>query len=140
MTLPPDAGGIDVIAERALGHPGPMFRTALALRDAAMGMFGVKTSDHMRAELAGRSADRIDFFPVLSRSPTEIILGEDDRHLDFRVSLLLREAAGRRELAATTVVHCHGLLGRVYLATIMAGHVMVIRSALAKAAFSIKGT
>lgn len=136
VTLPTDAGEIDVIAERALGRPGPVFRAALALRDAVMGSFGVKTSDRIRAELAERSADHIDFFPVLSRSQTEIILGEDDRHLDFRLSLLLRKSAGQRELVATTVVHCHGLLGRAYLATIMAGHVIVVRSALAKAAAS----
>lgn len=117
-----------------MGQPGPIFRSALIVRDAVMRRFGVKTSEHLRADLARRNADRIDFFPVLSRSSTEIILGEDDRHLGFRVSLLLREAEGSRELVATTFVHCHGPLGRAYLATIMLGHVMVVRSAMAKAA------
>lgn len=136
VALPSSVGGIEVVAHRAFGHPGPVFRTALALRDTIMGSFGLKTSKQLREKLVERGADRLDFFPVLSRLLTEIVLGEDDRHLDFRVSLLLRHAphSSGTELIATTVVHCHGPLGKLYLATIWAGHVIVVRSALAKAA------
>ena len=35
------------------------------------------------------SGDNGDF-PILGRSREELILGEDDRHLDFRASVLLR--------------------------------------------------
>lgn len=136
VALPPEAGGIDAVADRALGHPGPAFRAALALRDAVMGPLGVRTSNRMRSDLIRRGADRIDFFPVLSRSAREIVLGEDDTHLDFRLSLLVRDAPRARgtELVATTAVHCHGALGRAYLATILVGHLVVVRSALARAA------
>jgi hypothetical protein len=34
-------------------------------------------------------AEHIDFFGVLSKSRDEIVLGEDDRHLDFRALLLI---------------------------------------------------
>jgi hypothetical protein len=61
----------------------------------------------------------IGFFPLLSKSAGELVVGEDDRHLDFRVAILLRTgAAGGRELVAVTVVHCHNRLGRTYLAVI----------------------
>ena len=106
----------------------------MRLRDTAVSAFGLKTSEQVRERLRRDGADHIDFFPVLSRSASEIVLGEDDRHLDFRVSLLLRQiGAGRSELVATTVVNCHGRLGRTYLWTILIGHVAVVRSALAKA-------
>jgi len=60
----------------------------------------------------------IGFFPVLSKSATELVVGADDRHLDFRVTIQLRaDAANGRELVAGTVVHCHNRLGRIYLAT-----------------------
>ena len=74
-------------------------------------------------------------FSVLSRSDKELVLGEDDRHLDFRLSLLLTSREnGREALTATTVVRCHNLLGRAYLTAIKLGHVLVVRSALLKVA------
>jgi hypothetical protein len=124
-----------VLAERSLRNPAPWFWFAMRLRDAAVRPFGVRTSGQIRDHLRSRDADRIDFFPVLLRSEREIVLGEDDRHLDFRLSLLLTARPdGREELTATTVVRCHGLLGRAYLAAIMAGHVLIVRSALRQAA------
>jgi hypothetical protein len=69
---------------------------------------GVKTSAQLRKRLVRDGGDRIDFFMVLSRAEREIVLGEDDRHLDFRASLLIRRSAehAHSELIAT-VVHCH---------------------------------
>ncbi|WP_342447330.1 DUF2867 domain-containing protein [Methylobacterium platani] len=89
----------------------------------------------MRARLKADGRDRIDFFPVLSRSEREIVLGEDDIHLDFCLSLLLSPSLdGRADLVATTVVRCRNRLGRAYLAAIMPGHVLVVRSVLKRAA------
>lgn len=136
VSLAPGEHQIDALADETLSRPGIIFRTAMKLRDTAVSAFGVKTSKQVREWLVQDGADHIDFFPVLSRSPSEIVLGGDDRHLDFRLSLLLRQLPDRRrsELIATTVVNCHGRFGRAYLATIMIGHVAVVRSALAKAA------
>jgi Protein of unknown function (DUF2867) len=70
------------------------------------------------------------------------VFGELDRHLDFKLSILIRPVEGssassssspRREAVATTVVHCHNGLGRAYLAVILPGHVFVVRSLLAEA-------
>jgi hypothetical protein len=128
------------LAERSLRHPAPWFGLAMRLRDVAVRPFGVMTSGQMRDRLQSRDADRIDFFPVLTRSEREIVLGEDDRHLDFRLSMLLTARPdGREELTATTVVRCHGLLGRAYLAAILAGHGLVVRSALRQAARAATG-
>lgn len=122
------------VAKRALGEPAPWLRALLALRDTVVRPFGIGTTDMVRDRLVRDGRDRIDFFPVLSRSDREILLGEDDRHLDFRLSLLLtRRADGRDELTATTVVRCHNRLGRAYLAAIGPGHVLTVRSALRRA-------
>ena len=93
------------------------FRILLAIRDRAVTLFGVKATGDLVAE------DYIAFFPVLSRSADEIVLGADDRHLDFRASVLLRRADNR--LAVTTAVRCHNLLGRLYLAAILPFHVLI---------------
>ena len=123
------AADMDTLAMSALGHPPSWVRSLLFIRDAVMSLFGVKSSGDFRR--SPRRRDRIDFFPVLSRSATEIILGADDRHLDFRLSLLRRQAShGMPLLVATTVVHCHNRLGRWYLATIMPFHRLIVRSSL----------
>lgn len=119
--------GVRELATELLGRPPLWFKGLLGLRDAIMRPFGVKTSSQLRA----KEVERIDFFPVVSCSASELILGENDRHLDFRASVLLRPAEGeQRLLIATTVVHCHNLLGRVYLALIRPFHVLVVRASL----------
>lgn len=130
----PGPHDLSSLAERALRQPAPWISTALAVRDLAVRPFGVLTSGEMRSRLERDGRDRVDFFPVLSRSSREIVLGEDDRHLDFRLSLLLdTRDDGRVDLIATSVVRCHNLFGRAYLAAIHLGHVFVVRSALARA-------
>lgn len=136
VTLPANGShDLSRLAERALGEPAPWVTAAMALRDIAVRPFGVGTSRDIRSRLEREGRDRIDFFPVLSRSDREIVIGVDDRHLDFRLSLLLLARPDRREdLVATTVVHCRNMFGRGYLATIMSGHVLVVRSMLRRAA------
>ena len=62
------------------------------------------------------AAPRIFIFRVYAVYVDEMILGEDDKHLDFRASVWLRsdhgESASVKEIVLTTVVHCHNLLGR----------------------------
>ena len=114
------AKGIDSLARSTLGDPAPWIRLLLGLRDALVAGFRVKTTQEVRRAAIADDADRIDFFRIPARSDRELILGEDDRHLDFRLSLLLRarpDGSGD-ELVATTVVRCHNALGRVYLALI----------------------
>jgi len=62
------------------------------------------------------------------------ILGADDRHLDFRPSLLRRREVAGATLYATTTVRTHNLLGRVYIKAILPFHIIVVRSMLARAA------
>ena len=127
---------VGLLAEAAFDHPPVWARGLMHVRDTVMKRFGVKTSRAIRAADPGAGADRIDFFPVLSRSSREVIVGENDRHLDFRTSILLREgAAGDLDaLIATTVVHCHNLLGHLYLSVIRPFHVLIVRAYLRDAA------
>ncbi|MFA6113872.1 MAG: DUF2867 domain-containing protein [Sphingomonas sp.] len=134
VALPADAtGDIERLARAVLGQPAGWARTLMRIRDTVMAPLGVKTS---AAIAQGQPGERIDFFPVLDRSPRELVLGEDDRHLDFRTSTLVRNAASGegRELVAITVVHCHNMLGRAYLAVIAPFHRVIVKSYLTRAA------
>ena len=137
ITLPP-TGTRDILtlSRFVLGHPVPWVSALLRLRDGVMRLFGVKTSGQLRSAPRSDNEERIDFFRIHAVSTIEVIVGEDDRHLDFRASILLKrhEAESRDELLVTTVVHCHNLLGRIYLAVILPFHRLVVRSLLSRAA------
>lgn len=130
VDLTPDGGkneSMRALATSALGDPPAWFRVLIALRDAIVRPFGVKTSGHMRE---GDVGVRVDFFPVLDEEENEIILGEDDKHLDFRLSLLRRFRKDRTEVIAATVVHVHNRLGRTYIGLIRPFHHLVVRRSM----------
>lgn len=134
VTLPHAASEDPTTLARALfGRPPPWVRGLLALRDQIVGPLGAKTTTAIRQAGASDGRDRVGFFPVLGRSEHEIVLGEDDRHLDFRASVLLQsDDRGARRLVATTAVRCHNPLGRIYLWVIKPFHVLVVRSYLSR--------
>jgi hypothetical protein len=118
-----------VLAARTVGDPPAWIKALVAVRDVMVTPFGVKTSGEVRASKADN--ERVDFFPVQWESNDEIVLGADDRHLDFRLSLLRRNSRARAQLVATTVVRSHNAFGRTYLNVIRPFHHLVIRTSLA---------
>lgn len=74
------------------------------------------------------AVDKVGIFPVESETGRELIAGFNDRHLNFRVSVL--SEGGRVFLA--TWVHPHNFGGRLYLAAILPFHILIVRNALAR--------
>ena len=130
---------LEVLARAGFERQAWWIRALTRLRDAIMAPVGVKSSRAVGAAAAARGPV-IGFFPLLSKSARELVVGEDDRHLDFRVAILLRKAAaGGRELVVVTVVHCHNRLGRTYLAAIAPFHRVIARACLEQAARVTEG-
>src|SRR4030081_4102517 len=116
---------LEVLARALFERQAWWIRALTWVRDAVMATVGVKSSRAIGAAAAARGSV-IGYFPLLSKSAGELVVGEDDRHLNFRVAILLRAgAAGRREFVAVTVVHCHNRLGRTYLAVIAPFHPVI---------------
>jgi hypothetical protein len=105
----------------------------LAIRDTAVSIKGLKTTRGLPKDLSFRDTlhvgDKINFLTILSLSEHEIILGEDDKHLDFRISFRVDESDPRR-ISLATLVHAHNLYGRVYLKLILPFHNRIVRSRL----------
>ncbi len=72
------------------------------------------------------AADKVGLFPVESENEYEVIAGFNDKHLDFRVSVI--SDSGRVFLS--TWVHPHNIGGRIYLRSIMPFHILIVRNAL----------
>lgn len=107
----------------------------MGIRDAVVACFGLKTGRQLAALGPGAKAGRVGIFKVYASGAAEIVVGEDDRHLDFRVSVLVERApVADARLTISTVVHCHNLLGRSYLYVIAPFHRLVVRASLRRAA------
>lgn len=104
-SLPVRGGGsrrpdrADRLAERSVGRALAWSRGWFALQNRIVSVFGFKTPAARGKNAAGyggewESGERVGIFEVLARSTDEIVLGDNDRHLDLRVSLLV-ERGGR---------------------------------------------
>jgi hypothetical protein len=129
-------GNIRAIAHAILGQPAPWFiRTVLSIRDGVGRHVGLRTPGDRRS--ADHDGDRINSLPVLSAHDDELILGKDDQHMNFRISLMIQKSIdGPNLISTTTVVRCHNRLGRTYLAAIKPFHRLLVPSNLRRAAES----
>lgn len=120
---------VETLTRFMLGEQGPGLRLLMGMRDAVVAGFGIKTSRRLRRGSDTDRAARIYIFRIYEITGDEAVLGEDDKHLDFRVSVQRRPG----DIVVTTVVHCHNLLGRAYLALITPFHRLVVKSILRRA-------
>lgn len=74
------------------------------------------------------AADKLGPFPVEQETENEIIAGFNDKHLNFRVSVMCNQ--GNVYLA--TWVHPHNIAGRMYLKAIMPFHILIARDGLVR--------
>ena len=82
-------------------------RSLLAVRRVLTSPFGL-------SNYGPQAEDKVGIFPVESETTSELIAGFNDKHLDFRVSVLSQN--GRVYLA--TWVHPHNVGGWLYLGVI----------------------
>jgi len=138
IQLPSDASKNPDVLARFIFSVQPSWIGALTnVRDAIVAAFGLKTAKHLAMLSSDPAAKRISIFRVFSTSKTEVVLGENDRHLDFRVSILCTPdspPSTGNQLTLSTVVHCHNRLGKTYLSIIAPFHRQVVKASLRRAA------
>jgi hypothetical protein len=108
-----------------------------AIRNSVVKIFGLKTSEDIPLNQQSdfescKQGDRLGMFKVYDKTDNELILGEDDKHLNFRVSLLLQplENSVKKELAITTVVKYNNWFGKLYFLPVQFFHGLIVSSLL----------
>lgn len=99
----------------------------LKLRNILVRPFGLQGASKIEA---AQAEDHAGIFPVVSETPDELILGFDDSHLDFRISIFLRDGTAY----CATWVRTKNRFGWFYLRAIMPFHILIVRSAAGRAA------
>ncbi|UPA24171.1 DUF2867 domain-containing protein [Shinella oryzae] len=127
LGLPVDHLTAREAARLALEHPPRWVRRLMVLRNALVAPFGLKGA---AGEL--RTSDtEIGGFPVVSVTDDRVVLGFDDRHLDFRIVIDVRsDRPCGQTLSIMTLVHRNNLLGRLYLAAVLPFHKLIVRTML----------
>jgi hypothetical protein len=117
----------------------------LRLRDRIVGIFGLKTSGDIDKidELNTRNykkGDRLGYLKVFDINNSELVFGMDDKHLDFRGSLLIEptEVEKQKMLTISTVVKYNNWFGRVYFFMIKSLHKVIVKAMLKRAIIKLE--
>src|SRR6185437_4971610 len=104
------------------------------LRNLLVGPFGLKTS----GETETPRRETIGLFPVLAETPDRVIMGFNDKHLDFRVvvDVVPPGSVPSQQVTLTTLVKTHNRFGRIYLAIITPFHRLIAPAMLRRVAVS----
>jgi hypothetical protein len=96
----------------------------MRLRNIIVAPLGLKTDDIREAS----SDDTANLFPVTYEDDSQIVVGANDSHLNFRISIVQHEG----HIHMATWVHRNNWIGRAYLAIIMPFHVLIVRSCVTR--------
>lgn len=117
VELPPDGPGDPLFWRDVLFGADDTRRTSglMRARDLLARQVGLKSA------ATGNGAS----YPVLAQDAREVVVGMDDRHLDFRVAVTVRPF-GSQFLLVTTAVRRHNRFGRVYFAVVKGLHHVLV--------------
>lgn len=108
-----------------------------ALRNKIVSVFGLKTGDGLAQKeevlqnFKGQIGDKVGIFKVFDKTDGEIILGENDSHLNFRVSLLLVPKQDHtKDITISTVVHFNNWFGKLYFFPVKPFHRLIVPAML----------
>jgi len=110
-----------------------------SLRNKIVSKFGLKTSGKIinrQAQLDNfkcEAGEQLGLFKVFSKTDNEIILGEDDKHLNFRVSLFVEQQPAnpqKKDITISTTVEFNNWFGRLYFLPVRPFHKLIVPTML----------
>ena len=137
-----DLSATDIYCAVASQTPG-WINALMWLRNRLLQPLGLKDAGAISNVPAARTAtavpgQRMGLFEVVSVSPNELVLQDDDKHLLVQLSVLKQSHdATHDKLTISTVVHIHNTLGRVYMAFVGPAHKVIAPAVTRRASWAI---
>lgn len=109
------------------------------LRNKIVSVFKLKTSgDIINREKQLKNfncepGEQLGLFRVFAKTENEVILGEDDKHLSFRVSLFIEKQinqTNKKDLIISTTVVFNNWFGRLYFLPVRPFHKLIVPAML----------
>jgi hypothetical protein len=133
----PELGIVDIFFA-LFGHTPLWMKSLLIVRNAAAGLVGLEAptvAEIMQPTIlkAYGVGDKIGPWPILFIGGNEIVAGRNNKHLDFRVSVLKAADGETPSVVVSTICTVHNLFGKIYLFVIVPFHRNGVRSLMRNA-------
>lgn len=120
------------------GHLPRWARALIVVRNVVVAFFGLHTQPAASVWKPAvkdcyMPGDKIVRFNLYSLDDNEIVAGGDDKHLDFRVSVMQVTENGACKVVVSTLIFTHNLFGKIYLLFVLPLHRLGMRRLLAQA-------
>lgn len=130
--------GIVEIFFAIFGHHPKWMKIALVARNRAAtscGLDAPTASEIMNLPVKSSYAvgEKIGVWPLFALSPNELVAGRDNKHLDFRLSVLKKSEGEDASVVVSTICTVHNRFGRVYLFFVIPFHRWGVRQLLSRA-------
>jgi hypothetical protein len=131
------AGVVDVFFA-IFGHHPKWMKVVLVLRSWLASCFGLEvptTAEIMRPQIKARYSvgDKIGPWPIFHLTETELVAGRDNKHLDFRLSVLKEAGGGSSSAVVSTVCTTHNAFGKAYLVLVIPFHKWGVQRLMSRA-------
>ena len=110
-------------ARKLMSHTPRWVSPLIGLRNILMRPFGLVSSTNTVAGPAGK----VGFFPVLDVTDNCVVMGLNDKHLDFRLVVTVwPQGMNHTHVVVSNVLKRYNLLGRIYLAAVLPFHRIIV--------------
>lgn len=132
-----DAGIVDLFFA-LFGHTPLWMKAMLVVRNAIARLFGLEAptvGEIMRpaAKRDYRVGDKIGPWPIYFIAENEVVAGRNNKHLDFRLSVLKAKDGDAADVVVSTVCTVHNVYGKIYLFFIAPFHRAGVRTLMSNA-------
>jgi len=120
------AGVVDIFVAIFAHHPQWM-KAILIVRNRIASWCGLEAPTvseiiHFKIKSSYAVGDKIGVWPIFSLTETELVVGRDNKHLDFRLSVLKVGEEGAESVIVSTICMVHNTFGKIYLFFIIPFH------------------
>jgi hypothetical protein len=120
------------------GHQPWWIKLMLVARNAVADLAGLEVptvAEIMKPEVRGayRVGEKIGPWPIFFIDENEIVTGRDNKHLDFRLSVLKAADGAASDIVVSTICTVHNLFGKIYLFFVVPLHRRGVRLLMSRA-------
>jgi len=133
----PELGIVDIFFA-LFGHTPLWMKVLLIVRNTIAGLFGLQVpavGEIMKPEVRCTYCvgEKIGPWPIFFIAENEIVAGRNNKHLDFRLSVLKAMEGDTASVVVSTICTVHNVHGKIYLFLIVPFHRHGVRSLISNA-------
>lgn len=130
ITTPRTFATMKALAEQTVGAMPRWAEYLLWLRNSVVAPFGLKSDGKQDATA---DTNIVGIFPILEETEDRIVLGLNDRHLDFRILIEQAQQDKGTRIRTTTLVQRHNAFGKLYIAVVFPFHKAIVAAVVKQA-------